>query len=149
MWSNVLEDIVYYENYSSFESQALGQLEFFSYIQNELKGHANILFDLSNAIIAEKNGADKAIHWKEITLNTNHFHVGGYEKAGNLNYYLDSHNKSISPETLKLINHFYHILQNENSTLTIERDSNLSAKDWQEDIKMIRGLNDVLLTSSA
>lgn len=144
IWSELLEYRIYYENYPSFEPQPLRQVEFLSQVQNELKTHANILFDFSNAIIAEKNGCEKAVEWKEVALKTKHFHVGGYEKPNNLNYYLDSHNQAISDTSLKLLAEFENILCNVDSTLTIERDSNLKIKDWQEDIKMVRGLNNVL-----
>jgi len=138
VWSEMLENIIYYENFPSYEIQPFSQLEFYSLIQCELSKHANILFDLSNAMIAEKNGCESALDWKSIASKTSHFHVGGYEKANNSRYYIDSHNKQISLETKNFMVEMMPILNRPECTLVVERDSNLNNTQWQEDIDTMR-----------
>jgi hypothetical protein len=139
-WSSMLEVPVYYENFPSLCPQKERQTDFYLNMQNKLSSHANILFDFSNAIIAEKNGCEAAYEWIEIAKKTSHFHVGGYEQGGRTKYYVDSHNKPLSVDTINFIKKFKPYVLNESATIVVERDFNLNFDEWYNDIEAIKAL---------
>jgi uncharacterized protein (UPF0276 family) len=145
-WSDLLEQVIYYENFPSFKMQDFRQVDFFLKIKDALQDQANILFDFSNAIISEKNGCESAREWTKLARGTNHFHVGGYEKASNIEYYLDSHNQSISHDSYRFMADL-NVLNKKDCTLTVERDSNLDVSSWIKDIDTIRGLINASFTA--
>lgn len=138
IWSDILESKIYLENFCAFELQyPIKQVDFYKRFQDELGDQANVLFDFSNALVAQKNGCETVEEWEPVIQKTEHFHVGGFEKAGTTPYYLDSHNQCLTQETLDLIKQKRSLFQN-TSTLVIERDFNLIFEEWFSDIKMVR-----------
>lgn len=135
-WQSKLEMKLLIENFPSYIFQESSQTEVFKKILNET--NAGLLFDFSNAIVAEKNISLKSTEWIEILTKTHHFHCGGYRPIDeniNNSIIIDTHDLEISKDTLN----FYSLVKNdikfENSTLTIERDANREYKNWLKDFE--------------
>ncbi len=134
-WQSLLQINLLLENYPSYTNIGMNQLTFF----NALKKNLNILplFDISNAIIANKNIGIDMNNWAEVLGDVNHFHCGGFreiEGRGQIleaPLILDSHDTLIDSEVSLFLNS--KILPNERITLTIERDADKSYQNWIKD----------------
>ncbi|TGW14583.1 DUF692 family protein [bacterium NHP-B] len=135
-WAELLECTVFYENFPSYEIQRPTQVEFFRRIQGDLSPCLNILFDVSNAILAEKNGCEALLLWHDIAEKTPHLHLGSYRKAGKTSYYLDSHDRAVPQEGLI----FLQTIDLSQKTIVVERDYNLNFEAWSQDIGRVRHL---------
>jgi uncharacterized protein (UPF0276 family) len=138
-WQEILNTQLFLENYPSYTQQGHLQPEAFTEIIKNTG--CNILFDISNALLAYKNANISIDKWFPIIKNTNHFHVGGFSKLSDNNIYVDSHDQSLADETKELINSLSEVIfKNSNKTLTIEYDHNINYAKWSEDLIFMRHL---------
>ena len=136
-WQKLLGCNLYLENYPSIIKQNYHQADFYSNLFKEIK--ANLLFDISNADIAEKNTGQAKEKWFNLTQNTNHFHIGGYERSvSEPNIFIDTHNNSISHSSLEFAKTI--INSRKNITISIERDNNFNRKECIQDVLQVRKL---------
>lgn len=137
-WQEVLKTKIILENFPSRRraSQA-SQATFMNKVIQE--SDAGLLFDLSNAIVAEKNGAGDSSEWKGLIKKCKNFHIAGFRQSGlekKNDWFVDSHDCEIDQLSLKLMEF---INKNENeTTIVVERDANIDANSISKDIRNVR-----------
>ncbi len=138
-WQNILDVKILMENYPSICHQKNSQSIFYEKMMT--KTNCGLLFDISNAIIAEKNVGEPKENWLPVLSKTINFHIGGFEKCSVGNFLLDTHNQCIDSNSLNFLKT---IINTKNiSTISVERDDNFNFADWSLDVNNVRGiLND-------
>ncbi len=132
-WQDRLGSKIYLENFPSYQAQKESQANFYQNLF-ELTG-SGLLFDVSNATIAELNGALPFSAWLPIVSQAPHWHIGGYvlsspAKAKPL--YVDSHDQPVSDAAI--VNFSRARSTNKVATLSVEWDNNISFKNWERDL---------------
>lgn len=139
IWQDLLDCQLLLENYPSIFPQEVGQSEFFSELIE--KTNCGLLFDISNAIIAESNTEYAISHWNGLVKNTNHFHIAGYASCGIEDVFLvDTHDCQISAVGFNYTEYFLKNIQEDGVTISVERDSNFNHIEWLSDIEKIRNI---------
>jgi uncharacterized protein (UPF0276 family) len=135
MWQDMLSSQVLLENYPSVFISSMNQTKFFSYLQ-EATG-CGLLFDLSNALIADLNKALDISEWIELLKKVKYLHIGGYRSAGEEpDYIADTHDVEVSLHSLANLQFLFH--QNFNfESIVIERDSNINMESIENDLDKI------------
>lgn len=125
---------VYIENFPSQSLWGRGQAQFYDSLIS--KTGCGLLFDISNAEVAEKNQADRLEEWLPLVEKTHHFHGAGYRPAQEDEcLIIDSHDEMLSRSTINYISDFVKA----GSTLVIERDAHLEYHLWKQDLIRARG----------
>lgn len=128
-WQDMLNCRVFIENYPSIiDSNSTHQPEFY----HDMIHHTGcgLLFDISNAYIAEKNTSTPVSGWSNLVANTSHFHIGGYESTSfEPSFLVDSHDSRISNDCLKNLKKIHTL-----GSLSVERDDNFIFEDWVSDV---------------
>ncbi len=139
-WQDMLQSQVILENFPSrMQGSSSYQVCFFEELISKTK--CGLLFDLSNAVVAQLNGGSTLAEWLKLRPNCNHFHVAGYRTMGqNISeqWIVDSHDCGISEETLLFAKKTFQ--DHKGKSIVIERDSNLDYKSILTDIESIRKL---------
>lgn len=139
IWQDLLDCQLLLENYPSIFSQEVGQSDFFEELIKET--NCGLLFDISNAIIAESNIGYSISNWDNLAKNTNHFHIAGYAPCGIEDVFLvDTHDCQISESGFNYTEYFLKNRQESKVTISVERDSNFNIAEWLSDIKKIRSI---------
>lgn len=134
-WSNLLNGQLLLENYPSIIPQSVTQICFFEEVLS--KTHCGLLYDLSNAFIAEKNTGQKKEAWRELIKKCEHFHIAGFENGPEGEFLVDTHNQCIDELVLDYLEQ---LTQEHNiKTISVERDDNFNAHEWILDIDNVRG----------
>lgn len=140
LWPQLLGAKIYFENFPALQGNTLNAAAFFQKLLKETG--CGILFDFSNAIVADKNKAEDKGNWANLAVTTPHFHVGGYRTLNSTaikDMYVDTHDVPLSEESLIFLAEFFQAQGfPKNTTLVIERDHNLNLRDWEQDIKSVR-----------
>lgn len=89
------------ENFASQEGEGLRQLDFLDALR--ARTGCGILFDVSNAVVAELNGAAPADAWLPLLRGAVHAHVGGFSFAPKTGRYLDTHDADLAERTIALL----------------------------------------------
>jgi uncharacterized protein len=133
-WTEMLGCQVKFENFASCSQEGAGQLDFFRAMKAELG--VEPLFDYSNAVVAELNGATPAVEWIESELDLTTSHVSGFRMTdGSL--YIDSHDVKVGEESWELIRSADSIGKGP-ATLVIERDGVVDQDEWESDFRFAR-----------
>ncbi|EPP22583.1 DUF692 family multinuclear iron-containing protein [Vibrio fluvialis] len=134
-WSSLLHGQLLLENYPSIIPQSTTQVSFFKEILS--KTQCGLLFDLSNAFIAEKNTGQKKEAWHELTKECQHFHIAGFEDGPEGEFLVDTHNQCINELVLDYLVQFAR--EHDIQTISVERDDNFNAREWMRDVDNVRG----------
>lgn len=83
-----------------------------------------LLFDVSNAVIAELNGSEPVDAWADLLSEPTRCHVGGYRFESNSKLFVDSHSEELSEHTLAAVEKLSQ--RGSITSLCYERDYNKS-----------------------
>ena len=110
------------------------QVDFFDALSS-LTG-CGVLFDVSNAVVAELNGCLGTYAWLTYLKGKSvHCHMGSYRFNPRTGMYHDTHNESPSPESLELLR----LLADQGSveSLCYERDYDKTPANAEDDLSLI------------
>lgn len=137
-WQDLLGTQLLLENFPSRSpSNSRNQVDFINALISETK--CGLLFDLSNAVVADLNHAVSISKWFALKSHIQHLHVGGYRTIGldeSEKWVIDSHDGQISTETISFSQTFFQDFKAH--SIVIERDSNLNFDSISADINLIR-----------
>jgi hypothetical protein len=138
-WQDLLGEKIYFENFPSFIDYDAEQIDFLDRLKSETG--CGILFDLSNAVIASKNSQYALSQWLSMASDSKHFHIAGYcESDTEPKLWMDSHDCSISPETIDFFGEFLKYSGScVDKSIIIERDSKIELNSLLLDIAKVRG----------
>jgi len=143
-WQEILGVQIFFENFPSAFPSEIPQPVFFEKLVRDCD--CGLLFDLSNAIIAQNNANVAIEAWSGILSQTNHFHVGGYSPSTmNQNLWLDTHNCELSPASKSAVTQW--VLNSgkpSQKTLVIEYDHSIDFTKWKKDLDWARNASQVL-----
>ncbi|WP_047684998.1 MULTISPECIES: DUF692 family multinuclear iron-containing protein [Xenorhabdus] len=133
LWQSLLETSLLLENYPSVIPQEHAQSSFYHRLVKET--NCQLLFDISNAVVAEKNKCELKESWLPLLSNTRHYHIAGFEPCSIGDFFRDTHASCIDLETKKFLEN---IIQSNNiETISVERDDNFNILDWSKDIQLV------------
>lgn len=137
-WQEMLQTKVLLENFPSRTGGvSSAQTAFFEKLISDTG--CGLLFDLSNAVVAELNGGASLNQWLNLKHSCQHFHVAGYRTMGQTiseQWIIDSHDTGISHETAAFTKDFFQDFSGK--SIVIERDANLDVEGIARDIQLIR-----------
>jgi len=122
------------ENFASDEPHGARQVEFVSELA--LRTGCGLLFDVSNAVVAELNGFLPVSAWRPLLAGAAiHCHVGGYRLGQSGDLYHDSHDSPISPRTEVALGWVMETAQV--ATVCYERDYDKDARSLADDLRLL------------
>lgn len=133
-WQELLDEKILFENHASITHQGKHQAEFFATLLQETE--AGLLFDFSNAYIAEHNNIAPLENWEILLKNARYFHVGGFRCDTKTNLALDTHDQPIAENVIAYIQKY--LAKIPNASLVIECNANVTAEMWQTDIARLK-----------
>jgi uncharacterized protein (UPF0276 family) len=132
-WQAWLDTSLLFENHASLTHHGCTQASFFKKMMNETG--ADLLFDFSNAYIAEYNQVVSRQSWSDLIVKTKHFHVAGFKIDPASGLALDTHNGPIDAHVLDDIHRcLRHDRHNQQKTLTIEFDAQVNLELWEQEL---------------
>lgn len=136
MWQNMIGTKVLFENYASILNEnASLQFSFFERMMKKIG--CGLIFDISNAVIAEYNTGARFDDW--LALDFQHMHIGGYEKTSfQPSFLVDTHATTVSSLSLSKLNKVKCNERFNLQTLSVERDDNFYYEGWVNDIEICR-----------
>lgn len=137
-WQELLGCTVFFENFASSLGVAGNeQPDFFAKLLKDTG--AGLLFDFSNAYIAEQNEVCAFERWDSLLPQIVHCHVGGFRKVGSPSLVMDTHDEPVADEVCCLIESSISKLLYPKSII-IEYDMNMSFERWENDILKVKSL---------
>lgn len=136
-WQDALKCPIHLENYASNGEVAGDPVQFFETLQRET--NVGILFDISNAIVAEHNSGSIASRWIQSAVNIGPCHISGFTRSNvDPSLYIDSHDMPIDSASWGLLDA---LIANGRgpTTLTTERDGPSSMAAWSVDVALATG----------
>lgn len=138
IWQELLGVKILIENYPSAFGQGLSQAEFYQKLI--IESGCKLLFDISNAVVANINTGYEISNWEALLKDCSHFHIAGYEfSTTKPSLAIDAHAGFISESSKyhakKILN-----ISHYTKSISVERDDNFVFQDWMADIESIRGL---------
>ncbi|MGV8934295.1 MAG: DUF692 family multinuclear iron-containing protein [Gallionellaceae bacterium] len=137
-WQEILEHSIAFENFPSTLDYEAKQVEFYDRLLADTG--CEILFDVSNALVGERNCGVSPLLWMPLVNNVSWFHAGGFRMSDTTpSLAIDTHDAPLADATLEFIKHV--MKRRENSikgTLVIERDANIEYASWKDEILMVR-----------
>jgi uncharacterized protein (UPF0276 family) len=126
------------ENYPSIFERGKFQKGFFEKLIDQKK--IQLLFDISNAVVSQKNNVFEYSHWDELITHTKNFHIAGYNwSSTSPSLCIDTHDNKVSEESLTFLSEIKKQVSSDTiKTISIERDDNFIINDWIEDIQIVR-----------
>ncbi|MGH1347793.1 MAG: multinuclear nonheme iron-dependent oxidase [Nannocystales bacterium] len=122
------------ENIASAGPQGVGQADFAGEVLR--RTGAGLLFDVSNAIVAETNGGDPVHAWSSLLSQAPvHAHVGGYRLDPHDGKLRDSHGDPLSPASLDLVALLGR--QGQLRSICLEREKEKTASDVADDLRRL------------
>lgn len=131
-WQELLDTHLILENFASTTEAGKQQAQMYEQLLAETQ--AGLLFDFSNAYIAQINQIAPLTAWDELIQSAQHFHVGGFRIDADSQLAIDTHDASISQEVVNVISKKL----SANKTLVIEFDENIDTERWQNEIARVR-----------
>lgn len=133
IWQDLLECNLHLENYPSINTSTMPQAEFFDKLKN-ITG-CELLFDFTNAHIAEINTGYNLSSWDSLLLTTKHYHIAGYSWFDHSSQLaMDTHDKKIGRSLYKILND-----RKENiTTLVLERDNNIHLDSYNSELQQVK-----------
>lgn len=137
-WRDLIGYDLLLENFPSCSSVGKGQAAFFAEMARAIE--VRPLLDLSNAIVAERNGGDAAAEWLTAGMEIAHCHVSGYRPSDlDPSFIVDSHDRPVSVESWLLLERAW-TESGRIATLTVERDHVEDLDEWRSDLRRARGV---------
>ena len=136
MWQMMLDTSLLFENHASITSIGKSQVAFFDAMIQETG--AGLLFDFSNAYIAEINHIEKMSAWDHLIKQCKHFHVGGFRIEKTSQLAIDTHDVSVADEVLHKMKAHYHDVLSRHATLTVEFEVNTDPRIKKNEIIKIK-----------
>ena len=133
-WQSMLDVQLLFENHASLTVAGTNQAAFFQDLIHETQ--CGLLFDFSNAYIAERNKVCAFSAWDALIKQTNYFHVGGFRIDHASQLLLDTHDQPIADDILPIMQHY--LLNKKDSMLVLERDASVTLADWQHDMTRVQ-----------
>ena len=122
------------ENYASTEPCGERQADYLAEIQR--RTGCGLLFDVSNAVVAELNGVLPLSAWNDLLAGAAlHCHVGGYRLGRSGDLFHDSHDSPLSRETLRALGAVARLARVE--TVCYERDQEKSLPALVDDMQAL------------
>jgi uncharacterized protein len=138
LWRDLLKHELLLENFPSASEAGRGQVRWFEAFLRE--PGLGILFDASNAMVAEGNGGDSARSWVDSHMVIRACHVSGYRPSESFrSFIVDSHDCRVSEQSWTLLTEIA-AGGRLPPTLVVERDDNLEDASWAEDLQRARQL---------
>lgn len=139
-WQELLGTRIILENFPSYTADGFAQPDFFRTLLD--KTGAGLLFDISNAVVAEHNAKVAPGAWDTLIDACDHFHAGGYSESPYPPLMLlDTHDRKLSDATHAAIAAIMARREPKASTLTIEFDRNIQMESWKEELQRIAALS--------
>ena len=134
-WQDLLGVKLLLENFPSLNAAGTGQAEFYSHLMRETG--CELLFDFSNAYIAELNGAAAFTAWQPLIDQTTHFHAAGFRIDPETGLAIDTHDVPIADEVVTIIQQQF-INELKDRTIVMEFDAKLNYELVSEQISKVR-----------
>lgn len=97
-----------------------------------------LLFDVSNAVVAEINTGAPVSEWSTMLEDVRHFHAAGYRMSETSpSLAIDSHDSPLNEHTCGLIAKAIGAWS-PGTTLVVERDAHIEVAAWRTDIHAAR-----------
>lgn len=136
-WQTLLDTQLFFENYASLSAAGKGQVDFFEKLVNDTQ--AGLLFDFSNAYVAERNGACEVKAWDVLAQKAKHFHVAGFAIEPATQLAIDTHDQDIAATVIALMKRHFHSLPHlSDATLVVEFEAAVNFAQWQTEILKIK-----------
>lgn len=134
-YQQFLDRSILIENHASSAETGRNQIEFFQQLME--KTGCKILFDISNARVAENNRVTQLSDWLEFLRDQSeiHAHLGSYSYDETQDRYFDSHDHNMDNQTAIDIETVLQTLPIK--TLSYEREYNRTAEDMTADLDRI------------
>lgn len=130
------------ENYASGPGDGQAQIDYFERLMAQTG--CGILFDISNARVAENNGSLALSDWLSFLRNLPpiNCHLGSYSYDPQKQQYFDSHDQNMELQTVRDVEHTLQQLQP--ATLTYEREHQRTAEEMAADLDQLAHLNQLV-----
>lgn len=137
-WQECLGSRLLLENFGSvISSKGSNQPSFFQKLI-EATG-CGLLFDFSNAVVAERNTGLAATEWILLGDEVRHGHIGGFRESDSTPpYTIDSHDANVDGSSLKFLSELNGKSARPIDSIVVERDANLDYESWLSDIRAVR-----------
>ena len=136
-WQDRLGQRLYLENYPSIMDGGREAPSFLERLTSETG--AGVLFDVSNAVVANLNCGLSLESWRNIISATKHFHVASYGTSFiKPHIIIDTHDQEFSQETIAFLKSCRQYYEKPGATMTYERDSNIEHESISVDIDNMR-----------
>jgi hypothetical protein len=138
-WQDLLGARIHLENYPSIMDGGWDAPAFFSRLGRETG--AGMLFDASNAIVAQHNCGAPVDLWTELIASTRHFHVSSYgESFIEPHAIADTHDRDLAADTLEFLRTESARFDKAGATMTYERDWNFDYDSICDDLRRLRAV---------
>jgi uncharacterized protein (UPF0276 family) len=141
LWQQELGCQLLIENFPSTLDIDNRQIGFIGRLQAETG--CGVLFDFSNAVIAEENCGVDATGWQSLAESTPHYHIAGFRKTtGEPSIAIDTHDVSIEDKSFDLLEKVLMARKKSQNEITVvvERDANIDVATWKEELDRARSL---------
>lgn len=136
-WQELLGVRLYLENYPSIMDGGWDAPEFYRRLSRETG--AGVLFDASNAVVAQRNCGAPVDLWKDIIASAQHFHVAGYTSSFiEPDVFVDSHDREMAPDTVDFLSRMRSVFDKPGATITYERDFEIEYDSISFDLARLR-----------
>jgi uncharacterized protein len=136
-WQDKLGQRLYLENYPSIMDGGREAPGFLERLTSETG--AGVLFDVSNAVVANLNCGLPLESWRNIISATEHFHVAGYNTSFiEPHIIVDLHDSEFSRETITFLESCRQHCEKPGATITYERDTNIEHESISVDLDNLR-----------
>lgn len=129
-WQRWLDVPLLIENHASVTARGKHQAIFFSRLMADTG--AGLLFDFSNAYIAQYNQIAPMTDWDAFIPTAQHVHVGGFRIDPVSQLAIDTHDQPIDNNVLDSMRAY--LKKSVPRTMVIEFDASVSAVQWQAEV---------------
>jgi uncharacterized protein (UPF0276 family) len=142
-WQDKLHTSVLLENFPSSLDYDGNQIEFYTRLMSDTG--CGMLFDFSNAVVAEINCGVDASQWIPLFDRTvSHYHVAGFRKTdGDPKLAIDTHDVPVSDRSFNFLETVFSNTDydaTKNRTIVVERDANINFESWAKDLRRLRSI---------
>jgi len=142
-WQDLLGVQILLENFPSSMDDEGRQIEFYTRLLKETQ--CALLFDCSNAVVAEINCQVDASGWLAIASEGSNYHIAGFRKTqGDPLLAIDTHDVPIVERSLEVLSSIAASRPGgwTDMTVVIERDANIEFDSWADELRRVRALEE-------
>lgn len=133
-WQALLETTILFENHASMTRAGAEQASFYARLMQDIG--VQMLFDFSNAYVAELNKVcDKQV-WEGLIKRIRHFHTAGFRSDPVTGLFIDTHDVPIADEVLS----WMRLSINKCKTLVVEFDAMATEAKWRAELEKVRAI---------